>query len=166
MSKNGHFAKGTRPFIVREETFFWCGKFEIIVISRKVSRPFAVGYKTVPQACKCGKMVTSRTRTRPFLWWRGYVFQFGKNGHFANCKPAFSHEARIRSQATKVQKLSLRKWGRWNRLWGRTFFWFQTVEKIVISRTLDRPFRRRLEYVSSGSETYKNVHFANGNTAV
>ena len=68
----------------------------------------------------------------------------GKNCHFANVKPAVSPEARIRF----LRLRNLQKWSLRERESGsfdvgeKTFFTSDVSEKLVISRTLSRPFRR------------------------
>lgn len=76
-------------------------------------------------------MVISRTASRPFRRRREYVFsgsEKSKSGHFANRNTSVSY-------------------------FGRKFFRFRNVGKIVILRMVSHPFRGRREYWFSGSET-------------
>ena len=90
-----------------------------------------------------------------------------ENDHFANGKPVLSPEAGI----SFLRLQNFQEWSLREREHGRFIFReeifssAETSEKIVISRTVSRPFRRRPEYVFSGSKTSKNVHFTNGNPA-
>ena len=127
--------------------------------------------KTLSQAPKRPKIVTSRTGTRPTPRWRLNTFagpetsekivisrtasrpfrrrrenafsssEMSKNGHFVNGNPAVS------SVAMKHYRL-------------------RNVGKMVIPRTASRLFRLWLGNAFSGSETSENVHFANGKPAV
>ena len=102
------------------------------------------------------KMFTSRTGIRPFLISGGKFFMCRivvKNGHFANGKAAVSPEARIRfPRLRNVQKWSHRDWDPGVSHFGRKTFNVPKRRKMAISRTVSRPFCRRLEYAFSGSE--------------
>ena len=169
--KNGYFANRNLALSsFGRKRFTGAETSEKIVISRTVSRPFRRRREYCSSGSERPKMVTSRTGTctirrwgklfhvpklpkkkiisgpvsRPFRRRREYAFsvsETSKNGHFAYGNPAVTSFGR------------------------KHFSGAETSEKMVISRTVSWPFRRRREYAFSGSESSKNGHFANGNTA-
>ena len=112
-----------------------------MVTSRTETRQFRRSGETFSVAETSVKMDISLTVSRPFRRRREYAFsgsETSKNCYFANEDPAFS--ARMRKIFSCPEK----------------------SEKMVISGTVSRPFRRRRENAFSSSETSKNGHFTNG----
>ena len=143
-----------------------------MVISRTVSWPFRRRRENALssfETSKNGHFVNGNPAVSPVARNRFSGSETSeKNGQFANRKPAVSPEARIPFlKLRNVQKWSLLEWEPGGFAGGEeTFFRLRNVGKMVISRKVSRPFRWRRETASSNSESSKNGHFANGNTAV
>ena len=111
--------------------------------------------KTVPQAPKCPKTVTSRTRSRPFI-----------DREDASSGAAKSEKTDILRTVNRLFRLSIRNFEKWllhKRERGRflgariRFSGSEGSDKMVISQTVSGPFRWRGEFGSSGSKSPKIV---------
>ena len=140
--KNGHFVN-SKPAVTPEAWNRFLKVRNVQKLSLREREPDRIpgGEETFLGPETSEKMVIFGNSKRPFRRKRENVFsrsETSKNGHFANGKLAVSPVAR------------------------KCFSGPETSKKMVISGTVNRPYRRKRKNAFSSSETSKNGHFAIG----